>query len=165
MSHDHGTLSVSRPRFILYPSNSRHAALALRIAESNSISTRSSRPVIACRKARRLKSADKHKNNAPRPIPYSSPFILSLRPRTRDLSDCAPRLYASPLSFSVRSRPRSRTHATVTYYLVCLCSYHRAKIQRPVRPDVGQGSSRDGFRSTGQGSREIILSNFPRAIR
>jgi hypothetical protein len=42
---------------------------------------------------------------------------------------------------------------------------YRAKIEDPSMPDVGQGSSKDGLRSTGQGNREIILSNFPRAIR
>jgi ABC-type polysaccharide/polyol phosphate transport system ATPase subunit len=41
---------------------------------------------------------------------------------------------------------------------------YRAKIARLGRMSV-QGSSTDGLRSTGQGNRETILSNFPRAIR
>src|SRR5215510_6715082 len=38
-------------------------------------------------------------------------------------------------------------------------------MEGPISPDAGQGSSKDGFRSTGQGNREIIFSNFPPAIR
>ena len=42
---------------------------------------------------------------------------------------------------------------------------YRAKIEASTIPDVGQGSSKDGLSSTGQGNLEIILSNLPRAIR
>jgi len=42
---------------------------------------------------------------------------------------------------------------------------YRAKIEDPIMPDVGQGSSKEGLSSTGQGNLEIILSNLPRVIR